>query len=712
MAIPPAVDDAGTRARSRTLAAYRRAARQVHLDFHTPDDAPGFLGDFAPDEFAQTMRAARVQGVKIFGKCACGNSYYDTIAGRRHPQLGRDLLREMAEALHRQDIACYAHYAVLQDHAAAREHPEWCVRSEDGSIVAESLCPNTPYLRRLALPQLAELCAYPIDGVFLDIVYYPNDIVGCLCEGCRGLFREETGRELTGDTFRRDLQAVTSFRNRSLRRMFAACQEVRDRLAPAKLILANHAHVVSSSSFDPEGDQRHAADAGVAESQPAVATMYACGVHYCRILRTKRVPFEIIPVRFLQGWGEGNLKPLVQMNYENALIAANGGAVSIGDHLPPSGRLDARVYARIGASFDFLQAREPFLRGTAPARYAAVLQMADSPYWNRAAAGAERLLDDLHVQTDVLDAASFEQLDGYRVLFLPDRRENPRGSSERRDACVPPNPGLSARQLRRLAEWVAAGGRLIVSGDALSGLAAEAELVEGLLGVRLGAEAAAAGYLLGTGDAAPAAYDGFPLQVGSPFMHAEPTTARALLGWCRPLVFSRTDCSAGRKRMPGERAATDAVFLNRHGRGQVLYTAFPLCLEYAQTRAPWLPEVFAHLAAGLLGDRPVLIDGHPSLHANLRHGPRGTSYLDLIYAHAEPAVVAFPEAGLANYPVIREEYPLPGVRILVRGVAPLEVTLEPGGRPLEWQQVADGILVTVPEVRTYDIVRIAGPPAA
>lgn len=718
---------ANIEARAANLDAYRSARRQIHMDFHTPDDAPGFLADFSADDLARTLQAARVQGVKIFAKCSCGNSYYFTTVGRRHPQLKRDFLKEAGTALRNYGIQCYAHYAVLYNWAAGREHRDWCVIREDGTTCREEICPNSPYVREVVAPQLQELCAYPINGFFLDMVYFPSDTV-CLCEHCRRAFHAETGKALTGALLRSEPHLVASFRYRSLRRMFEACRDVRDRYAPHLLILTNHAHVVSPGDFNYAGDNGHVADVGVAESQPGGAAMYRCALHYGRYFRPKNIPFEIIPVRFMFGWGEGTLKPLAQMNYENALIASQGGVINLGDQLPPNGRLDEKVYERIGQSYDFIAEREPFLRDTTAVRYAAVMQRADCVYWNRSAIGAERLFDDAHVQTDMLDATTLDGLDAYKVLMLPDRSPNPKGHDGRQDAFIFPIPGLTGKQAQRIADWVADGGRLIVSGNGFVSEAPTA-LAETLLGVRVGNPGAARaysprndgaipecypdlpptgakGYLYGEDDSVPACYRGFPLQVLSPFYRAEPTTARALLGWRKPLLLSRTDCFAAGKMFPGEKAETAAVFINRHGRGQVLYFAFPVCLEYAETRHPWIPEVFAHLARQFLADSPVVIDGYPALQTNLREAPDGGRYLDLIYAHAEDPVIYFLHAGMAHYPSIRREYPLSNVPVFVRNVRPKAITLEPGARPLAWQQRADGAAFIVPEIRTYNIVKI------
>jgi hypothetical protein len=49
---------------------------------------------------------------------------------------------------------------------------------------------------------------------------------------------------------------------------------------------------------------------------------------------------------------------------------------------------------------------------------------------------------------------------------------------------------------------------------------------------------------------------------------------------------------------------------------------------------------------------------------------------------------------------------LPNVNIFVRNVRPRTITLEPGARPIAWQPQDGGAVFNVPEIRTYDIVKI------
>jgi len=687
------------------LERYRTSLRQIHLDFHTPDDVPGFLSEFSVDDFVKTLVNAHVQGIKVFAKGEYGNSYYFTNAGKRHPDLRRDWLKEVSAALRENGILCFTHYSVLMDLSAIREHPEWCVRTADGARM-DRLCPNSPYLEAIALPQVEELTGYPITGFFFDIGYYPGDVMCCLCDHCRRVFHEEEGLEMSKDLFSERPELLSTFRARSTARMMKKLVTVRDEHAPGMIVLHNHAHVSSTTHWD-HGDvaaNTSPADVGVSESQPVGPMYYATCEHYCRLLRVKGVPFEILPVRFMLGWGEGTLKPLAQMNFENSLIAANGGVISHGDHYPPNGRLEEKVYERVGSSFAFIREREPFLFNTRAVRYAAVAVRADGPYWNRAPSGAERMLTDFHVQTDVLDGTTMGQLPDYEVLVVPDRSSNPRGDTERKDAYLYPHPKMTEEEAGAIAAWVKKGGRLIASGNAFVSEVSSG-LAEKLLGVRIGEQVEEEGYLYGEDDSVPPEYRGFGLQVRSPFYHIEATTARPLLGWCKALGIG-DNTKRYVKKVTGEKAETSAVFLNKYGQGSVLYFAFPIFLDYADTRYPWLHEVFHHLAADSLRDRPVVIDGYPSLRTNLREGEDGTLYLDLVFGHMEQPVINFPPAGISRYPVIRQEYPLANVEVFVRNVRPKEITLEPGARPVSWEEEPDGVRFVVPEIRTYDIVRI------
>jgi len=692
------------------LKRYGRCLRQVHFDFHTPDSVPDFLSRFSIDDFIQTLRDAHVQGIRFFAKCHHGNSYYFTDLGKRHPQLSFDLLMEVAQACREHGILCYAYYNVLANRAAGHKHPEWRERTDTGqdfvypSYIA--LCPNTPYVEELLLPQLEELMRYPLDGFFLDMTYFTADAMTCFCDSCRKQFKDQTGLAMSKELFLSQPELRCTFRYRSVLNMMKKVVRLRDRLAPDKILIANHAGVDEMFQTDhSKGPDPDPMDVGCVEVQPCRMGNYLLAEHFGRYLRPQGRPFEIVPVRFVFGWGESTLKPLAQMNYENSLIVSHGGVIAHGDHLPPDGQVPQAVYRRLGQSFAFIRQREPFILETNAVSYAAVLSRASSIYWNRAVLGAERILGDLHIQTDVLERRTLRHLDRYKVLVLPDRSENRRGPSTG-DGHIFPIPRLLASEVRIIRDWLAAGGRLIASGNALSS-EGSGDLTEEMLGVRVDKPDAEMGYLYAENESLPENHRGFGCQVRVPFHRVHEREARRVLDWRRPMVLKDSSEHFNSPYPPmGRPAETAAVFGHRLGKGQVLYFAFPIFLDYNQTGHTWLKEIFAHLTKDLFADRPMIVDGVPSLRTNLRQAQDGTLYLDLLYAHPEQVVNQFPMAGILQYPVIETEYPLNNVRIVMPGVRAKSVSLEPGGRTIPWRQDGPNLALTIPEVRTYDIVQI------
>jgi hypothetical protein len=110
--------------------------RTIHLDFHTGPWVPEVGRDFNPAEFAQTFKDAHVDSVTVFAMCHHGQLYYDTNRQERHPGLvkGLDLLGQQIETLHRAGIRAPIYLSVQCNEYAANTHPEWIVRTIQGSF--------------------------------------------------------------------------------------------------------------------------------------------------------------------------------------------------------------------------------------------------------------------------------------------------------------------------------------------------------------------------------------------------------------------------------------------------------------------------------------------------------------------------------------------------------------------------------------------------
>ena len=99
--------------------------RQIHLDFHTSKDIGNIGGNFDPDEFADTVAAARIDSITCFARCHHGWIYYDSKVNpeRVHPHLQRNLLVEQIEACHKRDIRVPIYVTVQWDHYNRQPSP-------------------------------------------------------------------------------------------------------------------------------------------------------------------------------------------------------------------------------------------------------------------------------------------------------------------------------------------------------------------------------------------------------------------------------------------------------------------------------------------------------------------------------------------------------------------------------------------------------------
>ena len=158
--------------------------------------------------------------------------------------------------------------------------------------------------------------------------------------------------------------------------------------------------------------------------------------------------------RFHKSWADfGGLKTADQLDYECGTILAGGGRICVGDQLHPRGVLDPAVYRLLGHSFARVEQLEPWLWGAVPEAEVAVLALGSplnaAPGVGAHSAdveGAAQVLLELGIQFDIVDQLA--DLSRYGALILPDTAV------------------LDAGWQARLNEYLAGGGRMVLSGTA------------------------------------------------------------------------------------------------------------------------------------------------------------------------------------------------------------------------------------------------------
>ncbi len=401
--------------------------RQVHLDFHTSPHIPGVGVEFDAREFAATLKRAHVNSVTIFAKCHHGYTYYPSKVGTPHPTMaaGRDLLGEQIEALHREGIRCPIYLTVGWDALLTQTRPEWRAMFKDGHFgdwkgqpgmwqFVNWLHPEfQQHLEELTRETL-ERYGREVDGYFYDICFFPKG--ACWSPESRK-FREKHG--LLEDS------------PAGFDRFLAKAQETFSRrywdLIRAKRPEATVFFNAGSDTFLEPGLGGRARYDSMShmeiESLPSGFWGY---FHYPRLARSTAhwgKPWLGMTGRFQTMWGDfGGLKPQPALEFECFRPQAMGGANSIGDQLPPRGRLDPAAYDLIGAVYQQVAAAEPFYANSQSLLQVGIATSGtpglDGDETAKSDEGAIQMCEESHYESQLLDADSV--LDGLELVVLGD----------------------------------------------------------------------------------------------------------------------------------------------------------------------------------------------------------------------------------------------------------------------------------------------------
>jgi hypothetical protein len=415
--------------------------RQVHLDFHTSKAITGIGSEFDPDEFASTVEKAKVNSITCFARCHHGWIYFDTelFPERRHPHLTRDLLREQIEACHARNIRVPIYITVQWDHLTANQHPEWLIMNDQGCISGtppyqagfyRRICLNTPYVDFLKKHVQEVLETLPTDGIFFDIVA-PQE---CSCKYCReGMI--DAGLDPTDPQVRRDY--ATSVVNNFKRDMTGFVRQFNQDCS----IFYNAGHVGPK--------HRVIADAYThfeLESLPSGGWGYMHFPLTQRYARNLGLDCMGMTGKFHTSWGDfHSFKNKQALQFECFNMLALGAKCSIGDQLPPTGKICQTTYNLIGSVYSEVEKKEPWCAEAKPVVDIGVFTPEEFVIGrhNDTAMGVIRILQEGAHQFDIIDSAT--DISEYKAVILPD------------------NIPVSDEFARKLEGYLGNGGALIAS---------------------------------------------------------------------------------------------------------------------------------------------------------------------------------------------------------------------------------------------------------
>lgn len=658
--------------------------RQVHLDFHTPSGIENLGKDFDADEFGKTIVQSHINSVTVFSRCHHGYSYHPTSVGTMHPGLSFDLLGAQIDALHKRDVRAPIYVTVGWDELAADLHPEW-LQVDAAGVVARTrpddmsswrfLDLASPYVDYVLALTEEVLSRYaPADGIFFDIVRQDRKSV-------HSPWRRQTGQrpdlvnhqELYGES----LDVERKFLERASNLVRGANP---------------HASVFFNSRLRPDRVPELGSRAELPwyshieiESLPGGEWGYNHYPLFAGYFQSLGYPLLGMTGVFHTSWGDfGSVKTQPALDYECTRMAATGAACSIGDHLHPSGRLDATLYRAIAATYAKIEAIEPWCTNAVPLADIGVMLTESGPRFNvtgrETDEGVLRMLLEQHRQFQFVDSAA--DLSKYKVVIAPDT--------------VPFDSTLSAK----VKEYLDGGGALLLTHR--SGLTPSGESFAPTLAEDFGVE------YVGDASFNPdflVIDEAFGEQQSEPFQQVlyergsevRLRGARVLAHVGVPFFSRSPEQFYGHRQSPFHEVSEHPSITRNNN---VIYCHSPLFDAYRRHAVPAYRDLVDSLLEQLL-EVPLIQTEHLPTTAEV-YALRQPDHHNRMIVHIVHAV---PQRRGTNIDIVEDVHPLFDVRLSVRVDAPVEeVLLVPGEVTLPHETTEGVTWVTIPKIEGHQVV--------
>jgi hypothetical protein len=658
------------------------------MDFHNPDFVPDIGHHLDAQEYVKTLKDAAVNSLVTFAKCHHGNCYYPTTLGHRHPSLKQDMLGNILSECQKQEIDTFIYYSVAWDKHIEAENPEWLCRTIDGKPIAHEIwnfiCLNSPYKREVAYPQFKELAELYKDkdalGFWLDMCWMPPE--GCYCEFCQRKFKFEYGYSI----FEASDEARLAFVSRSVCDFIEEAKRVIKQANPNYLVAHNQIWLTGRPLYphpSPDvlrvgeyDDQWYVNDFMVTET--TLELLFDATIN-SRFFRGFGLPFEVLLTRFVGSWGSWDTVPQAHLTTLIAEIACNGGVASCGDQPYADGILDKTVYEMIGQSMRYVQEREKWFLDKQDAANICIL--ADN--WDAHFRGLAHALMQLQIPFALRDfkRAIKQGLEDFELVIVPTLGR------------------LDEAQRKLLTDYVSSGGKVLAS---CSELADETVLRE-VFGVNyVGLSPYSAGYLDMSPFAEKQNFFNTPLLLEHGFAEFIPTSAEAVVQWRQPKVES-----TGRRYWrhpnapPGPHSDYPAVTVNTFGKGRAMLVATPLFADY-WLKKHWYLRPATNTLLELLEVRPIVKTQTENISVEL-NVTRDDHQLQV-------HLITFQEMPRTSRTgLVGANPPVSGLvlEIAKSAIGAIhQITLQPEGTALQWEDNGDHLTVKLPEIQGYAIVEI------
>ena len=324
---------------------FERCYSRLLIDNHITDQRPEYMSRFSPDEYVRLVKLAGVESSMVYACDHNGNCYYPTQCGHQHANLkGRDIFGETTKLLRQEGIAPIAYYTVTFNNDCARRFPGAAARSCSGKTYEgryHFTCPNQPDAVAFYQRQIAEVLQYDVDGIFIDMTFWP---LVCCCEACQRKF----GRQIPFPIDWRNPEWVIfqRFREESMAEFAEKLTAFARTVRPGVTVTHQFSPVLHGWYLGQS--------TGIAK-----ASDYASGDFYGEKLQQRfgakvfeafssNPPFEFMTSRCVNLRDHTSSKSDDELYLSALTTLANGGAYFFIDAINPDGTLHEEFYQRLG----------------------------------------------------------------------------------------------------------------------------------------------------------------------------------------------------------------------------------------------------------------------------------------------------------------------------------------------------------------------------
>jgi hypothetical protein len=324
---------------------YQRCYARLQVDNHISEEDASFMTKFDPARYASLAERARVDSAMVCACCHNGNCCYPTHVGHMHSNLdGRDIFGETVRLLKDKGIAPIAYYTVTHHNHAARTHPSWRLVLPTGEHHVGRFwfcCPNNRDYVEFCKQQIAEILAYDLEGIFIDMTFWPGI---CICDTCRKRFRKHTGDEMPTvlDWSDKHWVRFQRWREETISAFAYELTAHAKAIRPDITVTHQFAQVLAGWHF--------ANNAGIADASDYASGDFYGGKHQERFATkvlaafSKHAPFEFLTCRCTGLGDHTSTKSVAQIVCAAATTLAAGGAHLFVEAINPDGTLFQPAY--------------------------------------------------------------------------------------------------------------------------------------------------------------------------------------------------------------------------------------------------------------------------------------------------------------------------------------------------------------------------------